>query len=315
MNVLESSLRTCGIRPVDTLSKPGRDSAIIVFNDRPSVRLRLMMSSIPVTRRVLIVMEPEATSPTNFDARILTQYGHAFYASPLWAAKMSGESFPWPQDIAGRWAPHSEQTSYLFDSTMVMANKRSASTQSLYRLRREVLRSASTESVNLALFGPNWNRSALRDLTAGGRALAKCLRAGVSMSFAEAFSDVGYVPTCWMGVVNEKRAALQFALSTIAIENSLDFVSEKLFDPLLSGTVPIYVGPNLEKFGIPRTVALQVPPDRRHILDMVKFTSPSRLEEVRIAGSEWIRSESAMAFDESRVMANLGRRIAEKLLR
>ena len=43
----------------------------------------------------------------------------------------------------------------------------------------------------------------------------------------------------------------------IVIENSQEYMSEKFFDALFSGCIPVYVGPNLEAFGIPSNLYIQ----------------------------------------------------------
>ena len=41
------------------------------------------------------------------------------------------------------------------------------------------------------------------------------------------------------------------------IENSNEYVSEKLIDAILAKTVPLYIGANLEKCGFPPGIALE----------------------------------------------------------
>ncbi len=311
---LGTALNGYGIHVVDEGETVGHRSAIVVFNDRPSLRLRRILSRVPKRNRILVVMEPEATGPSNYSKRTLARFGQAFFASPLWASKAGGESFLWPHEIANRRTTQMDPITGQFDTTMIFANKRSSSPQSLYQLRRDVIRTASAVNVRIALFGPNWDRSKMQNFSEGLRATLKGLRAGRHLSISEAFRDLNFAPSEWLGSIERKQFALRIAPTTIAIENSMDFVSEKLFDPILCGVVPVYVGPKLEQFGIPNSVALRAPTDSRQILETVRNASPTQLDEIRAAGSEWILSDSALRFDVSRVMADLGRRIAQKLL-
>ncbi len=291
----------------------GRRSAIVVFNDRPSFRLRRILSRIPKRNRILVVMEPEATGPSNYSRRTLARFGQAFFASPLWASKAGGESFLWPHAIEDGRMSQTVPITRQFDTTMIFSNKRSASPQSLYQLRRDVIRAAPAVNVKLALFGPNWDRSKMQNLSEGFRATMKSLHAGHRPSVAEAFRDLNFVPSQWLGPIEQKQLAFRIASTTVVIENSIDFVSEKLFDPILCGVVPVYVGPNLEQFGIPNSVVLRAPARSRQILETVRNASPGQLDEIRATGSEWIRSDSAMEFDVARVMDDIGRRIAQRL--
>jgi hypothetical protein len=40
----------------------------------------------------------------------------------------------------------------------------------------------------------------------------------------------------------------------VVIENSQEYMSEKLFDAFVGGCIPVYVGPDLEVFGIPSSL-------------------------------------------------------------
>lgn len=313
IDYLESALKVHGLQAAADGDSPGRHTAVIVFNHRRSRQLVRILSRVPKHYRSLVVMEPEATGPSNYSRRVLAGYGHTFFASPLWASKVGGESFFWPHPIADGRLARIGPTAQRFDTTMIFANKRSASPESLYGLRREVVRAASAAKVDIALFGPDWDLSKLQTLSAGARAMLKALHGGSHLSLSEAFGDLGFVPSEWLGPIEQKRHALRLAPTTIAIENSLDFVSEKLFDPILCGVVPVYVGPDVSQFGIPHSVALLAPADSRQVVEIVRNASRNQLEEVRAAGLEWVQSGSALKFDEARVMSDLAERIVRKI--
>lgn len=60
---------------------------------------------------------------------------------------------------------------------------------------------------------------------------------------------------------------------TIAFENAIgrDYVTEKFFDPLLAGSVPVYLGaPNIDSFS----------PGKKSYIDVRKYPSPKELAEV-----------------------------------
>jgi hypothetical protein len=67
----------------------------------------------------------------------------------------------------------------------------------------------------------------------------------------------------------------------VVIENEPTYVSEKLFDALSAGCIPVYVGPPLGDYRIPQHLAVQVPPDASAILGAVEELLRSNLNERR----------------------------------
>jgi hypothetical protein len=89
------------------------------------------------------------------------------------------------------------------------------------------------------------------------------------------FFGIGKKYSNYFGVTDDKNKTLSQYKIAVVIENSADFISEKLFDSIRAGCVSVYVGPNLEKYGIPKASAIQVDAKHEVVSDMVR----SLLEE------------------------------------
>ena len=59
-------------------------------------------------------------------------------------------------------------------------------------------------------------------------------------------------PNLGSGILGELENA------TLVIENEKTYLSEKLFNALLAGCIPIYIGPELTKFKLPRGIAIEI---------------------------------------------------------
>jgi hypothetical protein len=57
---------------------------------------------------------------------------------------------------------------------------------------------------------------------------------------------------------------------SIVIENSSDYVSEKIFDSFSAGCIPIYVGPDLNEYEIPRNLYIQAEPSESGVKEGIK---------------------------------------------
>jgi hypothetical protein len=68
-------------------------------------------------------------------------------------------------------------------------------------------------------------------------------------------------------------------------------MTEKLFDSLFAGTLPIYIGPPIASFGIPSFVAVQAAANVDSAMDAIEVASKVDLHSWREKLSEWLQSE------------------------
>lgn len=284
--------------------------ALISLNDQPDARRLQSKFEIPVRRTALVVLEPRVTAPRMYEMSSLGHYGHRFAPSSLWAGPLAAEVFRWPQVLRG---PAQQSGPWQYAATMINAEKRSAVRGSLYGLRREVIRACDVKSVPLAVCGSGWDDSVPQRLRAGAKAIARATHARNRPWLGEALGRLSIRPAHALGVVADKSSAFAAAPLTIVVENSRDYVSEKLFDALSGGVVPIYVGPPLGLFDIPSEVAVEVEPHASDIVQSMSTLTAARQEEVVLAGREWLRSSEARRHEITCVLKDLGRVIGDRL--
>jgi hypothetical protein len=63
------------------------------------------------------------------------------------------------------------------------------------------------------------------------------------------------------GPAEDKLKALSHYKVSLVIENSAEFVSEKLSESIRAGTVPFYIGPPVEIFGTPKELVATAEPN------------------------------------------------------
>lgn len=284
--------------------------ALVVMNDQPAATALQRDAEIPPERSALIVMEPRVTSPRMYTQRRLRRYGIRYAASPLWASEMQASSFPWPQTLE----PSQIVTGpFDFAGSMIIGDKRSAMAGSLYGLRRQVITDFSRARQPLAVFGPGWDSPMNSRAIAGGKACAKAVTAGSLPRFGEALGGLREQPEHWLGRVDDKNTAFAVAPLSIVIENSADYISEKLVDAIRGGVVPLYVGPPLEQFGFPADIAVSCPPDAAAILDAAVTLGEDERSCVVESGRAWLASPDALSREMGRVLHDLGVSIGRRL--
>jgi hypothetical protein len=141
------------------------------------------------------------------------------------------------------------------------------------------------------------------------RALAKATLASQVPRFWEAAGGIGAAPRHWQGSIAEKADALSLAPVSIVIENSADYVSEKLIDVVRCGRVPIYVGPDLRSFGFPKDIAVQSEPNAVAILDVLQSLEHEQMNSLLDVGNQWLAAHVGLCRSSERVMGELGVRI------
>ena len=196
---------------------------------------------------------------------------------------------------------------------MINGEKRSAVGGSLYGLRRSVIRALDSQGVALAVYGPGWDDPPRLRFRRGMRQIGKSVLARVSPQVSEALGELDLRPRHWLGTVEDKRRAFRRAPTSIVIENSADYVSEKLIDAVTAGVVPLYVGPPLSVFGLPSDIAIECLPNPSAVIKSLAQLTPSRSSEITQAGDEWLRSEASRSHEITQVLRGLGRTIGLSL--
>lgn len=224
-------------------------------------------NSIPRERRVLVLWEPYVVETTRYRKRVLANYGHIFAPSILWADRIKGLSFNWPQDeVASDLTTFTNWSDRHSAAVMIQGNKFSARKGELYSFRRRVLNGMSLGE--LSLFGTDWNRGIKFDWWHWSRS---ALNSKISDLSASSLFGIGRKYESYLGPVEDKAEILRKYKICVVIENSADFVSEKLFDSVRAGCFTIYLGPKLSAFGIPDNAAYQSLNEPTKVIESIKY--------------------------------------------
>lgn len=270
------------------LVEPGDGAAThFVSLDHNKASLAAVAASIPADRRILVVYEPRVVIPANYRRAERRQYGQVIMMSATAAAPY----LEWPQRD-WRATPPAPGAHLPGTTAIVNANKLSSMRGSLYGLRRRVIARFAGEHQPLSLAGASWERRGRALLVENARAIAYAVinREVVDLrEWARAVPTTGSIT--YLGKVDDKEEVLLDAEFAVVIENSATYVSEKLFDAVIAGCVPLYVGPPLGDYGIPESVAVLLPPRANAFTDAVRTLTPEQKKAVLDAGAAWLASD------------------------
>ena len=252
--------------------------SLIANSYQKNVADYLEKNQIPTSKCILVLWEPYVVETTRYKSEVLSKFGTIFAPSIDWAEKVGARSFNWPQDkvsdedVFGAWQQRINR------AVMVQGNKFSARKGELYSLRRKVIMKLGNGYLDL--FGTNWNKGINFDWWHWSRS---ALNSKINEISLKSFFGIGQTYRNYFGVTDNKFKTLSKYKIAVVIENSADFVSEKLFDAVRAGCVTVYTGPNLKKYGIPDGSAIQIARNADAISETVRLLlekSDQKLEEI-----------------------------------
>ena len=205
-------------------------------------------------KTVLIVLEPSIVLPDNSSPRVRGLFDLVLDVG----RPFSRPSLPWPQT----WhePPQDGPSRESKRAVMIQSAKRSFLAGQLYGLRASF---AHTNN-NLDVFGHDWQEPITRRTLRVAVELIRAVTSPMAIDLS-ALRTSFLKPKNYLGHVENKFITMSKYRVAIVIENSQEYMSEKFFDALFSGCIPVYVGPNLEAFGIPANLYIQADANKRSL--------------------------------------------------
>lgn len=142
----------------------------------------------------------------------------------------------------------------------ISGNKWSMIPGEYYSLRREVY----AREQRIDLYGPGWDEKVSGQLI---RALKEILIA-VSAGFIPSLLNLRWCvsePLNYFGIADNKPHTLSGYKGSLVIENNGGYMSEKLVDSIICGTIPVYVGAPVHNYGIPQDLVIEAQPNLKSI--------------------------------------------------
>jgi hypothetical protein len=268
----------------DPRSLPVNRTSLLAFNRQASSLGK--WKSIPRDRRILTIWEPPSVAPQLFTRRNLTWFGRRIALSREWAIRAHARFSPWPQPaLSGStlWPAMRERK-----AVIVASRKRSSSAGSLYGLRRRVIDQGTRAGV-LDLYGRGWD-STKNEVVSAAKSLLSTLKAGRVPDLGATVGGPWRPPGAWGGTVASSTSTMSAYEVAVVIENDPTYVSEKLFDALAAGCIPVYVGAPLGDYDIPQDVVISVRPSAEDVLRTCADVLAGDLRGRRSAIREYLSS-------------------------
>jgi hypothetical protein len=230
---------------------------------------------------IFIRSEPIVVWPANYNSKAISLTSKLIDVGRHGGVSNSGIPYPqkWHQNLEFR-----EVVSTRNEAVVLMnGNKLSFIKGEMYSTRRVCIFNLP----NLDLYGTGWDISFVRKLLVfvAEFRLASKNRIWPRLSNSRRWLKQ---PTNWKGAPESKIETLSRYKYTLVIENSMDALTEKLFDALFARCIPVYVGPAVDKFQIPDSLVVQVEPNMISIKKGIEIASAIDYEEWKARVNTWL---------------------------
>ncbi len=260
---------------------------VLCFNYKEEFFQKCQAANIPKQRLALFAFEPRVVLPRQYTKQVWDQYGTIF--THLDDLVDNKRIFKIRQPLAEEpldKVPGFNERKFLI---LINANKYSYVTNELYSYRRKAIR--FFEKFNdFDLYGYGWeqgNRVIKRHQLIGA------IKRGRLLQVLKDLVDIRPYKN-YRGSVEDKNKLLRSYKFSLCFENEKNapgYITEKIFDSLLSGTVPVYLGtPNIEKY-VPRNCFIDMR-DFKNFSELntyLRSVSPKEFSRIQAAGQKFIK--------------------------
>ena len=219
-------------------------------------------------KNVMVIFEPRTVNPFQYSRKNLDKFDLIVPVGEIRARSLGLSDYincpikflPAEKNIKDRE----------LDFVLLNANKFSANPNSLYGVRRKFSRYLFSSHQSYALYGLDWKMPKRKELRERLWAIRKEIKSLSKPDLKEALSDFLYRYPEYKGSPIDKQDALRLAKFAVIVENEADYISEKIFDAIFSGCVPLYVGPDLNCFETLNRCAVQIGSDTKNLKDFIE---------------------------------------------
>jgi hypothetical protein len=266
--------------------------------------------------KILLRIEPDSVWPLQYQPRIESGYDTVLNIGAVPGLLNYGEDFNHPYVpfknplIASGRLTNSNfeyESSSIFSArkktlVYVGSNKCDLTVKSMYEIRRSILSGFNKNEIEI--YGRGWQQNMFQRIPDRLRTLIFSYRNHYYPNLIGVYRSLkGYFAAA-QGEIDDKNSIYRSAKFVLVMENSKSFLTEKIFDVILAGSIPIYFGPALESFGIPENVVLRAEPTSNSIKNLIRSLSLSEIEACRFAGYEFFRSDNFQKNWQADTVAN-----------
>lgn len=280
--------------------------------------LLTIRKQVPKMHRVLVLREGPVVRPDQYYKIVLKRYGAIYSCSSV--AVSGVRLIPYTDGFLPRQGKIGlKQSNESHSLCIVNTNKFSLHPLSNYSFRQKVIAAAAAAGFAVSIAGAGWSlkfrgyifqqvKSALDSMIRFGPIDIKQFRKPLHTHITTKISIHGFV--------SDHISFMKDHDFALVIENDSSRITEKIFDAVHAGCIPIYFGPDMTDMELPTNLYVRIDPNRDLVEQFMSFSklSKEQREDIRQQGQIWITKESTFQrWSEVASMENLWDRIEKTL--
>ncbi len=281
----------------------------ISFNHNQDLYNEFIRTGGTKDRAALIRLEPEAVYPAQHRYRIENLYGVTITPGSLIGDSMP--RIPWPyyfnqnplqpetDTLDLRMVISNALSEGVFDFakwmkrpitlSLIASNKVSSIRENNYKLRRKIAFQMPKEE--LSVYGGLWNENFLTKIRHRAGVIKFALESRIFPSLSEVYGNFFRKYDNSVGSITDKHEVVKKSKFSLIIENDNNYISEKLIDAFLGGSIPIFIGGDFEKIGIPSKLVFSNFTNARDISTIIAQVSDNDVRAYQEGVVEWLHSD------------------------
>jgi hypothetical protein len=242
------------------------------------------------SRAVLVLLEPRAVYPSQYKLSVFQKYSLVLRPGNPSFAESQDKFIGWPYESnPNPLIPSNEDASlagiidenitcrlFEFETwqhrrdylVLINSNKVSAISEENYSLRRSFAKGIDKEF--LSVYGDLWTGSFWKKVRHRIEVLVFASISGVMPNLKSIYGSLHVKYPGSKGVVPDKHKILKNSKFSLVIENDPSYISEKLFDSMLNGSIPVYRGPIIPDAIVPKGTYLSLPEYPHQLLPILE---------------------------------------------
>ena len=237
---------------------------IFISVDHSYENHKIVLANPLLKRKILILIEPPSVNPRQFEKKILNSYDLLITTPSL--SDFVPNSYTWIPGFMNNKAtrlidssiPLSERN---FKFGLLATNKYSPMDSSLYQFRKRVLIEFSKRNILVSVGGLNWNQNWFWATKEAFKSVILNLKFFRNFNLITLFQSLRLRKKDFNSVGRFQYSSDFYTRTqfVICIESDIYDFSEKIFEVIEAGAVPLYLGPDLSRYNLPKNLFYLMP--------------------------------------------------------
>jgi hypothetical protein len=284
---------------------------LLAINHNSRLYRKFIKSGGSKSRAILIRFEPDSVFPAQYKKRITSKYGLVISPGSTNHIGNTDTQIRWPyqyhlnptkpsvldpqltdilkSDVRDELFTFESWQKRTHTLTMIASNKVSPIGSANYSIRRKMAKELPVEV--LEVYGQLWSDSLYEKIYHRLAVTVTAIRQGTIPNLTQIYGNLFRTYHTTNGIVADKHKLLQDSKFSLVIENSNSIVTEKIFDAIINGSIPIYIGPDINLVGLPKNLVCKVEGTANEILEALKLFDKETTQRYLLNMSKFIQGQ------------------------